>query len=297
MKKRLTGLILVILLTFILIACGAPSESTDQIVEFKDDNLEQYIRGIINKAEEPIYTSDLEKLNTWLALPGGYISPRTIGDIESRKVADITGLEYCHNLRRVDFSRNNIQDISPLSSLKKLNTLIIYGNEITDISPLKPLNNLFLLHIQENQISDITAFSSLSKLKSLYAGENNISDISPLSSLSNLDDLRLNLNHIVDISPLSSLSSISYIDLSDNEISDISPLSSLNEVTILDLSNNQIRDIKPLVDSSNIGYGVKLNLTSNPLSDVSINSYIPQLIERGVEVEYAASGGNTRRYR
>jgi len=42
----------------------------------------------------------------------------------------------------------------------------------------------------------------------------------------------------------------------------------------------------PLVENEELGEGDKVSLNDNPLSDDSINIYIPQLKARGVTVDY-----------
>jgi len=70
-----------------------------------------------------------------------------------------------------------------------------------------------------------------------------------------------------------------------NQISDISPLASLTKLDSLWLYGNQISDIAPLVENSGLSKKDTIALGDNPLSDTSKNDYIPQLEERGVEVQ------------
>jgi len=49
---------------------------------------------------------------------------------------------------------------------------------------------------------------------------------------------------------------------------------------------NSISDISPLVENSGLSEGDTVDLGDNPLSATSINVYIPQLEERGVDVRY-----------
>lgn len=102
----------------------------------------------------------------------------------------------------------------------------------------------------------------LSKLTFLALGQNQIDDISPLSKLTNLTDLKLQ----------------------GTQISDISALSSLTNLSFLNLDNNQISDIQPLVANSGLSKGNTVTLRGNPLSPTSVNTYIPQLEQRGVIV-------------
>ena len=54
----------------------------------------------------------------------------------------------------------------------------------------------------------------------------------------------------------------------------------------LGLQNNQITDIKPLVENTGLSEGDGVDLRGNPLSSDSLDTYILQLEERGVDVLY-----------
>ena len=71
---------------------------------------------------------------------------------------------------------------------------------------------------------------------------------------------------------------------------DLEPLTGLTNLYYLDLGNNLITNIQPLVQNTGIGSNDYVNLTGNPLDDISINTYIPQLQARGVTVNYTIVG-------
>jgi Leucine-rich repeat (LRR) protein len=125
-------------------------ESTKKEVVFPDLNLDAAIRAAINKPEGTIYIADLEGLKSL--------------DASEKSIKDITGLEYCTDLKDLDLSMNLINDVSPLSGLKSLERLYLgyitpfhltrlpvtspvidgpihVGNMITDVSPLSSLMN------------------------------------------------------------------------------------------------------------------------------------------------------------
>jgi len=52
------------------------------------------------------------------------------------------------------------------------------------------------------------------------------------------------------------------------------------------LWHNQISDIFPLVQNQGINSGDTINLGGNPLSDLSIDTYIPELKNRGANVSF-----------
>jgi len=74
--------------------------------------------------------------------------------------------------------------------------------------------------------------------------------------------------------------------LGGSQITDISPLGGLTNLFSLRLAGNQISDVSPLIANPGLGQGDHIDLSSNPLSDQSVNEYIPELEARGVIVEY-----------
>jgi len=204
----------------------------------------------------------------------------------SNEISDISPLANLTSLTELDLGANPISDISPLASLTSLTELNLGGYPISDISPLANLTNLTVLHLWEILISDISPLAGLTSLTELDLFYNQISDISPLAGLTSLTRLDLGYNQISDISPLLNLTSMTHLSLHDNQISDISALANLTSLIELHLDLNNISDIKPLVDNLGLGEGDWVVLRFNPLSDASLNTYIPELEARGVFVDY-----------
>jgi len=244
----------------------------EEEVTFPDANLEAAIREAIGKPTGPICPSDLEGLTDLSAA--------------ASNIADLTGLEHCTNLSYIHMQANQISDISPLTNLTNLAHLTLTHNDIINISPLANLTNLAHLTLSGNEISDISPLAGLSNLSVLGLAGNQISDISLLANLTNLTSLYLNGNQISNISALANLINLWLLRLDGNEISDISPLASLTNLTHLNLSDNQISNIYPLVQNTGLGTGDFVDVQVNPLSDDSINVYIPELQARGVTVDY-----------
>ena len=107
-----------------------------------------------------------------------------------------------------------------------------------------------------------------------------------VSDLETLGGLDASNRNITSIEGLEYCKNITWLYLFNNNISDISPLSNLTNITELYLDNNNISDISPLVKNSGINEGDILSITNNPLSAESINTYIPELVSRGVEVTW-----------
>jgi Leucine-rich repeat (LRR) protein len=253
--------------------------------------------------------SDLTNL-TWLALGGndiGNVSSLsnldnlTLLSICGGKVSDVSPLSSLINLSTLGLDYNNVSNFSPITSLPNLEHLYLGGNHITDISSIGTLGNLTWLHLQDNSISDISILSSLTNLEQLYIYNNQISDISALAGLIGMKWLALGNNQISDVSPLSGLTNLFRVGLENNNISDISSLVGLINLddnfgwvappfeADLDLSGNQINDIYPLVQNSGIGSGDTVDLRDNPLSVMSISTYITQLEQRGAVVLWELS--------
>ena len=159
-------------------------------VGFPDANLEAAIREVIPKPEGPIYTLDLETL-TSLSVPGREITDPSATDTETTDLTDLTGLEYCVNLRRLEVQGNQISDISPLAALTSLTRLYLYDNRISDVSPLATLTSLTDLRLHNNQISDIEPLlgnSGLSAPDSITLANNPLSDTSIHTYITTLEE-------------------------------------------------------------------------------------------------------------
>ena len=203
LNKFISILILLIMLLSVL-GCRPKAASIEEVT-FPDSNLERIIRKVTLKYEGPILRPDLEKLTFLYGM--------------NSNVTNLTGLEHCINLTKLEFSFNDISDISPLASLTNLTELWLVNNQISDVSPLAPLTRLTELDLSGNEISDISPLASLNRITELHLEENEISDISPLASLINLKVLGLRNNQIRDISSLVSLTGLIELHLDNNPLS------------------------------------------------------------------------------
>jgi len=132
---------------------------------------------------------------------------------------------------------------------------------------------------------DIYAFE-LEAITALGASDSDISDLTGLEYCTNLTKLYLMRNRITDLSPLSDLTSLTGLWLRENQISDVTPLENLSNLTVLGLRNNQISDIGPLVDNVGLDEMDVVDIHGNPLNETSINTYVPELEQRGVIISW-----------
>ena len=184
-------------------------------------------------------------------------------------------------LRKASGVTITTEDMANLTVLRAL-----FAN-ISDLTGLEHATNLTLLNLPDNSISDISPLAGLNNLAELYLSDNSISDLSPLKGLNNLIWLELHNNSISDLSPLKGLNNLIWLELSDNSISDISPVAGLINLIELSLENNSISDISPLVANAGLGSGDTVDVSENPLNSQSINTHIPTLQSRGVNISFS----------
>ena len=203
-------------------------------------------------------------------------------------ISDVSALSGMTNLETLGLSNNLISEVSALAGMTNLTNLSLTNNVISDASPLAGLTNLTYLSLYNNAVLNISPLSGLTNLTELWLYSNAFSDISPLSGLTNLTELDLQSNGISDISILSGLTNLKRLHLYDNAISNISSLSGLIDLEFLRIEANLISDLAPLVANTGLGSGDVVNVKDNPLSDTSLNTHIPALQARGVNVLFGA---------
>lgn len=204
MKKKLFVLPLIILLSFILVlgssmisygdgikvaasgtATGTASRTSTSTIEgqgvtFFDSELVRALNKELGQDPDSKITELQLKSITSL-------------DLSSKNISNISGLEYCTNLKELNISHNNIVDFKPLANLRRL--------EYLDIS----YNYLASLKIEERCYSgsiDLYCLNGLLNLKVLKAKSAAISDVSFMSNMAKLEQVNLSENYILDISPL-----------------------------------------------------------------------------------------------
>ena len=195
------------------------------------------------------------------------------------------------SLRYLYLSSTSISDVSALAGLTQLALLYLGGNSITDVSALTGLTQLTSLYLGGNSITDVSALANLTQLAFLYLGGNSITDVSALANLTQLALLDLYGNSITDVSALANLTQLTVLDLYGNSITDVSALAGLTQLTVLNLQNNAIADMAPLVELNLTGtqwQSTGLFLEGNPLNYTSINTHIPAMQARGIEVKFAS---------
>ena len=114
------------------------------------------------------------------------------------QIRDLTGIEYCVNLTKLDLSYQKFHDVSPLKKLTKLEELNLSYDPITNISEIKTLtslNKLVVIGVEDNQ-TGYSFLSNLTNLTFLNASTCRIKDVSFITSLTKLKKCYLVFNEI-----------------------------------------------------------------------------------------------------
>lgn len=219
-------------------------------VVFPDSNLSQFMLNQFPEADQ-ITTKQLVTIKEL--------------DIHSKNIWNLEGIRYCSNLENLDLGNNHFYSINDLKYLNALTILDISDNQnISSYTPLFYLTTIQELDISHNQVNNLAFLVKSDSLRRLSAGS-------------------CQLKNIIDIQnkPL-----LEYINLIDNNITNIHSLATVVNISTLLLNNNKIIDIEPLMDNPGLSTGDIVMLSNNPLNDISINEYIPELINRGVNIIY-----------
>ncbi|NQV32006.1 MAG: leucine-rich repeat domain-containing protein, partial [Phycisphaeraceae bacterium] len=258
--KKNSLLFVICLIPFLTYSVIAGS---DDPVNFTCENLKMAVEdelGVYDPTEEDMLW--LTNLTYSECMDAGNIVDAEDCD---KAITSLSGLEYAHNLRFIDFHLNNITSLSPLANLTKLRDVRVAHNHILDLGPLKDLTGLTYLDAHRNGLSDLSPLAGLTNLETLQLRFNNIRDLSPLSGLKSLEELHIYGNGLSDLSPLAGLDSLSTLFIYDNEISDLSPLAGMINLSHIGAQNNQISDLSPLAGLSNLR---TLHLDENQISDI-----------------------------
>ncbi len=290
--------------------------STPSEINFMDNNFETVIREHVNKPTGPVLNTDLELLTNIYARNMNisniygiefckYLDTLDIGEnqisdivpifylrgieslkLDDNKIADIEPIRYFSKLTELAISNNIIQDITYFSNFTILKYLSISNNPIENFEPIENLDSLLILNLMDLYQFDFDHIKDIANLQTLYLTNTPIINLDPIANITSLKNLIAKNCSLSNIYPLANLNKLGKLILSDNNITDITSLSELYELWELQLDNNYISDILPLVINWGIGQNEYVLLYDNPLSEISINTYIPQLQDRGVNVIY-----------
>ena len=244
--------------------------------------------------------------------------------VRSMGIEDLSVLWELKKPRNLELRFNRVSDVSPLSAFTGLVVVDLIGNVVADIAPLVERSiwedeensiEFAILQLGSNPLNDVTINDHIPTLRSwgmnvsfnapdetvvalefpdpvlraliaqTVAGTFFLVD-SPITeqTISRLRSLEGFGAGIETLEGLEAAANLQYLFVGSNSVEYLSPLAELSSLTRVDLSDNRISDLSPLVANEHFGEGDWVTLTGNPLSEESVNSHIPALLERGVEV-------------
>lgn len=206
-------------------------------------------------------------------------------DVSSYYIADISGIEYFTNLKRLicwntqitdlnisalqelmylDCSTNYIKNLD-LSSLKKMETLVCGQGYLTSLN-LTGLDKLHHLHLGYNALQDLN-LSGLVSLIFIDCANNMIPKLD-LSGLTKLEDLICNNNKITSLTNITDCPELTRIWAQSNELTTIN-FSNCAKLFDLWADNNKLESVD-LTVPKNIG---NASLGNNRLTTLKVDGY------------------------
>ena len=251
---------------------------------------------------------DLSPLSNLEQLRSLYLNEHRIHDIKplaglslqvlnlsGNHIVDVSSLSDMNSLRYLNLFGNFLSkgSLGQLSTLTSLRTLSLANDTsdsgISDLSPIASLQRLEVFSISGSLIEDIGPIAELTELRGLQLSNTSVSDISPLKALEKLQWVGLSRTLVTDIEALKGLPELTGIQFANNEVRDLSLFAGFDSLSDLWVVQNEISDISHIVDSQTLADDSELSLQGNPLSRLAVETHIPALQARGIEVEFDAA--------
>lgn len=249
---------------FIVKVVDEKISANDEVIEFKDSNLEKAVRGLIGKASGDILKEDVKNIKKFRPIEYGVY-----------ELEDLSGIEHFESLEILDIDLMQVKDLSPVSDLYNLKWLYASNNPLNSIEPgtfsnlgnleqlglegcgltyldegtLKGLTNLDYLDLMRNDLIDVTGLKDTPKLRSLHLTDNRITDernMEVIANLYNLKILSLDGNGITTIKPLSKMSNLTWLKVNRNFLKDLDGVEELRNLEKLEFSQNEIESLKDI---------------------------------------------------
>lgn len=198
--------------------------------------------------------------------------------LEGTGLDDLAFVSFMPSLIEFSFESCAVQDLSPLSNATNLVWLDLAHNQISDASPLAACINLEFLSAGGNQLANLDFAAGFNQLWFLAVNNNALTNIAGISGLPNLLTLDLGWNPLTDLSPVATLLGLSELHVWNlglsNNLTFLTPLTNLQ---FLDAGLNAITTLPPELSGLR-----RLNLESNPLTDLGFVSGMTNLTELGI---------------
>lgn len=200
------------------------------------DPLEQGAEIVMASMGQFIMTPDWDPPTP---LTNGQLASLTSMGSYWKPIADLTGIEFCSQLKSVYLARCTATDWSPLGKLPALEELDLSECGIQDLSVLPEMPRLRQLTLSSNPIADLTPLRRYPHLEVLTLDHTMVHDLSPLSGLP-LQRLSLGGSAVRDLTPLAQVPTLTAFSLHNSPAIDLAPLSALPSLEVLQLSGPEL---------------------------------------------------------
>lgn len=252
MKKTKILSICIIAIMLLVAICPVVSNADTTVkITFKDQIFAQAMLEIVKRNDSNAKLEGLILTTTQEAIDKTtVIGVNGFTDLEeSKKIADIMGIEKFTNLKVLNIRLNKISDLTPISNLTKLEEVYLSSNNIGNLKALSKVTSLKKIEAYECNLTTLEGIESLINLEELDVQNispenysNKITDITPIKNLTKLVKFDISNNNI------------DYHNYSGNKISELSALSGRTEMTDLRFSNNNITDMSVISNMKNLQY-------------------------------------------
>ncbi|OFG14801.1 LapB repeat-containing protein [Listeria monocytogenes] len=205
------------------------AQAAQDIVNIPDPILKSYLNGLLGQPS----TSDIteEQMDTITEVR-----------INNNNLADLTGLDYAHNLTLLQLSAASITDYSIVTKLANLTTLDLTGYSLTSSSvpDLNGLQKLTRLTFNSSRLSnsDLTKFNQLPNLTYLNLDRSSsINDVMSLKSLPNLATLSIQFCGVNDFRGIDTFPSLTNLAAYGQNVGSAVPIET--DITSADLNYNK----------------------------------------------------------
>ncbi|MBN2581614.1 MAG: leucine-rich repeat domain-containing protein [Planctomycetes bacterium] len=208
-------------------------------------------------------------------------------DLSDNRITNLSNVNGMEQLEELDLSGNQIETINNFWGMDRLLWLNLGDNCLTNCSGLSSLTQLKELSLRGNQITSLSNLPELHYLWRLDVSWNQLTNISQLECMKNMEELYLCGNYDLEwINSVEYLHNLRVLDAGHCRISQIGQLSELPALQDVNLQWNNVQNIQPLAENLALAAGDRLDLRGNPLQYMAIETHIPYLRFRGVEVLY-----------
>lgn len=251
------------------IICDTISGIADNFeILFPDPVLDSLIRAKIKKPSGTILYGDVKNIDT--------IS-RSV--VDGSNISNISGIEFCTNLKVLSLGKTNFSDLGMLKNLLSLQEFVILdagSGLITDVSSLQNLTQMQRLDLRCPILADISPLGGLTQITSLNLETPLLSDLAPLQYLKQLNKLEIYSRALTtnDLNILQNFSQLTHLGISGTSISDFSVVQNLPQLKTLGLRINQISDLNQISSLTGL---TTLRLNDNKIEDISALQAMTQL--------------------